>query len=426
MRGPLLALAAAVALVCATSAAALTPNDPTWSKAWGQRLVEMPKAWDITTGDPNIIIGVIDTGVSTNIADLQGQLVPGWDFVDNDAVPQDTFGHGTLTTSELVARGNNGKGITGYCWRCRVMPVRVNASGSNFDPTITATGIRWAVDHGARVLSLGFNDEGMFPSDPQVAAAISYASQRNVLVIASSGNSSQPNPTHPASDPGAYGVAGTDPSDLLYSWSTYGAWVPVAAPGCQIMMMQGDPGSEHCGNSTSTPAVAGIAALLLSYKPSLNPAQVMSALEATSTPIAGIGGGRVDAYRALQAIGAGPPPPPPPLPPPPVQAPPRPPRKPAPPKVATHVQRGLLRKHRAVWINVARGRVAATLKSTKAKAKTCTVSLSSDSDVWLSAEHRPGAVSLTAKVPTGRYKVDVWCGSPRASKFSLSLRATFV
>src|SRR5207249_2673572 len=101
-------------------------------------------------------------------------------------------------------------------------------------------------------------------------------------------------------------------------------------------------------------------------------------------------GGRIDAYRALIAVGATPPPPPPP---PPTPAPPST-RKPTRPKMATRVQRGVLRKHRFLWVNVQTGRVAATLKSIKANS--CTVSIRSDTEVWLSANHRNQAVSVSA------------------------------
>ncbi|MDQ2909571.1 MAG: S8 family serine peptidase [Actinomycetota bacterium] len=276
------------------------------------------------------------------------------------------------------------------------------------------------------MLSLGFSDEGTYSyADPQVAAAIAYAAQRNVLVFASSGNTWSSSLTHPAADPGAYAVAGTDPSGTLYPWSAFGSWIGLAAPGCQLMEGPGPAYQEMCGNSTSTPAVAGIAALMLSVNPSLTPAQVVSALQATAAPVAGIGGGRVDAYRALLAVGGKPPPPPPPPPAPAAPAPPRPPRTPPRPasKQATRVQKGILRKHRFAWIDVKGGRVAATLRSVKAES--CTVSLRSSTDVWLSALHHRNVVSMTAKVPAGRYKVDVWCSTPRPRPFALVLRAVF-
>jgi thermitase len=413
-------------LTCASSAAAITPNDPGWSDGWGQQLVEMPKAWDLTTGSPDVVIAVVDTGIAGNLPDLQGALVQGWDFVQNDPIPQDTgrLPHGTLTATELVARGNNGVGIAGYCWRCKVMPLRASDTGDSFDGVITARAIYYAVAHGARIISMGFNDEGTAVANPDIAGAIASAAARNVLVIASAGNSGGSNLTHPAADPGAYSVAATDPWDNLWPWSTFGSWVSLAAPGCQLMEYPDGTSRLLCGTSAATPAVAGIAALMLSVNPGLTPPQVISALRATAVPIAGNGGGRVDAYRALLAVGAKAPPPPPPPPPPSVPAPPRPPRSsPAVSKMATRVQRGVLRRHRFTWIDVKAGRVTATLRSVKAKS--CTVGLQSSTDAWLSAAHRRDAVSVAAKVPAGRYKVDVWCSTAQPRRFALALRAIF-
>ena len=85
----------------------------------------MPDVWDITTGDPSVVIATIDTGANP-IPDLADALVPGWDFVDNDPEAQDTNGHGTQVASVIAARGNNGIGMAGHCWQCKVMPIRVS------------------------------------------------------------------------------------------------------------------------------------------------------------------------------------------------------------------------------------------------------------------------------------------------------------
>src|SRR5205085_7550498 len=111
---------------------------------------------------------------------------------------QDTDGHGTLTATIIAGKGNNGTDGTGYCWGCRIMPVRVSANGS-FDSVPTANGIRWAADHGARIISIGFSDEGTTGPDQNVADAVAYAYGKGVLVVASAGNSGASSFTHPAS-----------------------------------------------------------------------------------------------------------------------------------------------------------------------------------------------------------------------------------
>ena len=303
-------------LAFASAAAAITPNDPVWPNSWGEQRVGMAGAWDITKGDPNVIIAVVDTGVNPNAADLHDALVPGWDFINNTYTSQDLGGHGTLSATIAVGRGNDGQGVAGYCWRCKVMPVRVSASGSQFDSGLAALGIRWAVDHGARIISIGFSDEGTYTiPEPHIASAIAYAAQHNVLVLASSGNTGDSTFTHPAADPGAYAVAGTDPSDALFSWSTRGSWVGLAAPGCQWGYWSGKGYMNACGSSTAAPAMAGIAGLMLSVNPSLTPARIVAAIRQTAVRVTGINYGRVNAYQALIAVGGKPPPPPPPPPP---------------------------------------------------------------------------------------------------------------
>jgi subtilisin family serine protease len=422
--GIFLGLLAALAL--AAPAFALTPNDPTWAEAYAMRQVNMPQAWDISTGDPNVIIATVDTGVEPSVPDLQGALVPGWDFIQNDAVPRDYQGHGTAIATTLVARGNDGQGIAGYCWLCRLMPIRVSSSGADFDATLSANGIRWAVDHGARIISLSFSDEGTYSNaEPQVASAIAYAFDHNVLVLAAAGNSSNVNPTHPASDPGAYAVAATTASDTLYPWSTSGSWVPLAAPGCQLVVYPWRAYGETCGASLSAPAAAGVAALMLSVNRNLTPAQIVAGLKATAVPVAGIGGGRIDAFRAL-LWAAGKPfePPPPPQRPPPPEPPPA--LQPAPKMTTlkTRVQRGVLRSHRRVSVTVSTGLLTARLQSSKAKS--CSLSLDTGSEVLVSSSAKGSRViTLSDAVSAGKYTVDVWCTVAKPRAFALVLRANF-
>src|SRR6185436_18702322 len=94
----------------------LVPNDPAWPEQWAQRIIRMPDLWQFTTGDPRIVIAQIDSGADRSGPDVQGAFAPGWDFVDDDADPQDTDGHGTIVAAQVAARGNNGIGVAGYCW----------------------------------------------------------------------------------------------------------------------------------------------------------------------------------------------------------------------------------------------------------------------------------------------------------------------
>ena len=107
----------------------------------------MAHAWDVTRGSRNVIVAVVDTGVNPRIRDLRGGLVPGRDFVSGGFTNVDTDGHGTLVASIIAARGNNGTGVPGYCWSCRVMPVRVADGISSRPPwRRRGSGGRWITE----------------------------------------------------------------------------------------------------------------------------------------------------------------------------------------------------------------------------------------------------------------------------------------
>src|SRR3954462_3383757 len=233
---------------------AMTPNDPAYDREWGPRLTHASDLWDRTKGDRRIVIAVLDTGVAP-IPELRAALVPGWDFVDGDATPQDTFGHGTWVASAIAAQGNNRRFGAGYCWGCGLMPVRVSEGHVAADTAVLARAIRWAVDHGARVITISLTGQG---DDPVERAAVDYATAHNVLVVASAGNTGDDEIEYPAAYPGVLSVTGTDPRDHLYRWSTRGTWIALAAPGCATVVHVVIGAAVACGSSFAPPAVAGI------------------------------------------------------------------------------------------------------------------------------------------------------------------------
>jgi len=282
-----------------TAPAALTPNDPAWSQEWGFTQVGAPGAWALARTARRVIVAVVDSGVDPNQPDLQGALVPGADFVDGTGSTADQFGHGTMVAGVIAARGDNGQGVAGACWSCLIMPVKVlNADGSGTSLDV-AMGIRWAAEHGANVINLSFV---LSAPDGTVEAAITYAEELGVLVVAAAGNSSSAQETYPASYPGVVSVAATDPSGQPYPWSTRGSWVTLAAPGCTITTALGGGVAPFCGTSAAAPLVAGLAALAYSTAWWRTP-DIVSALEQTATPLPGVvGSGRIDALRLLQRV----------------------------------------------------------------------------------------------------------------------------
>ena len=422
------------ALFAAPGAYALTPDDPLWSESWGMRTMRMPEVWEHTTGSPSVVIGVVDTGVNPDLPDLQGQLVAGWDFTDGDAVMEDTHLHGSWVTSILVGKGNNGTGLAGYCWNCKVMPIRV-ATLPPADNALIAAGIRYAVDSGVRILTVGFGSD---VDSPDIRNAVAYAVSRGVLVVQSAGFGAREMPFYPAAYPGVLAVAGVDETGALFGWSTRGSWINLAAPGCQAALNPDNLAAVYCYPSLTAPAVAGVAALALSVNPMLTAEQIAWALKATAVgTVEGIAGGRIDAYAALAALGVLSGAPPAPAPPPPApQPPPPPPPAPPPPAPAdtglpaptaktpaareTRIVSGTVRAHRRVPIRVDGGNVSVWLEVTG----TCSMALASTTGVSATVKGRR-RMSLSRTVAAGSYELRIRCVGTRAKRYTVSVTAAF-
>jgi subtilisin family serine protease len=288
------------------------PNDNWWPNEWSQVKVEAPKAWDLSRGSASTTVAILDTGVDPSQPDLQGSFVAGWNTIGSTPDTTDTDGHGTLSAGVAVARGNNAIGIASYCWSCSLMPVKVIDSGGAGSFASVANGITWATDHGARVISMSL---GFTSSSNTLQSAVQYAHSRNVVIVAAAGNYGTSNPIYPAAYSQVLSTAGTDSNDALYSWSNFGSWVKLSAPGCNFATGKNAWYGTFCGTSSAAPALAGVAALAVSYAPLASNTTIEQALESTASPVAGVQYGRVDAYKTLLALGGGSTPPPPPPPP---------------------------------------------------------------------------------------------------------------
>ncbi|MFD1424616.1 S8 family peptidase [Laceyella tengchongensis] len=280
--------------------ATYTPNDPYFSsRQYGPQKIQAPQAWDITEGS-GAKIAIVDTGVQSNHPDLAGKVVGGWDFVDNDSTPQDGNGHGTHCAGIAAAVTNNSTGIAGTAPKASILAVRVlNNSGSG-TWTAVANGITYAADQGADVISLSL---GGTVGNSGLQQAVDYAWSKGSVVVAAAGNAGTTAPNYPAYYSNAIAVASTDQNDNKSSFSTYGSWVDVAAPGSSIYSTY--PTSTYAslsGTSMATPHVAGVAGLLAAQGRSAS--NIRAAIENTADKISGTGTywakGRVNAYKAVQ------------------------------------------------------------------------------------------------------------------------------
>ncbi|MFF5083162.1 S8 family serine peptidase [Actinoplanes sp. NPDC000266] len=291
----------AVASVVSTAA----PNDPSYPNQWGLSKIKAPGAWAYTTGD-DVVVAVVDTGVSA-ISELSGRLLPGYDFVNNDSSPADDNGHGTKAASVIAAKGDNATGVAGVCWTCKILPVKAMGADGKGTTDVIAKGIVYAVDHNADVINLSLGTA----TDTQVVRdAVAYAASKDVVVIASAGNDGVTSPFYPAAVPSAIAVAGSDTSDLRYSWSNYNGasnpWVDVAAPGQNYAQGTDNKFYWYAGTSSAGPVVAGVAALARAAKPSATAEQIRAAVEGTTDSVGSwVAHGRVNAENALKAITGG-------------------------------------------------------------------------------------------------------------------------
>ena len=282
------------------------PDDDLWDEQWGPRLVGAPEAWEHTTGDPSVLIAVLDTGVDAGHPDLSGGVATGYDFVDDDNDPDDPHGHGTAVAGIIAARGDNGRGIAGYCWECRILPVRVLDEDGFGDASTVSSGLRWAVDQGADVINLSLAG----PDTSQaLASSVAYARMNGAIVVAAAGNQTESGQNltarqYPAATSGVVAVAGVDERDDIESWSFRGSWVDVAAPGCVSTTVPGGSYTDGCGTSFASPAVAGILGLARSLAPAVPAIDIEAALLETAVSIgSSVEGGRIDAAALLDSVG---------------------------------------------------------------------------------------------------------------------------
>ena len=316
-----IALSLAALTLAAAPALAKTPNDSGFPRQWslnntGQDLggvtgtpdadVDAPEAWDLTTGSKSVKIGVVGDGVYLSQADLQGNLIAGYDFAMNDSDPSPSPGttsaqfHDTQVATIMGAVGNNGTGLAGVNWATSLMPLKVrrDGSGARFDmfvPGAIEAAFRYAGQQGLRVvdaswgLRVGQNGFTSANRDNMLAA---INASPNTLFVASAGNSSQNidgTPRYPCSFnvPNVLCVAATDKDDKLWfssstNGSNYGpSSVDLAAPGARIRSTgDSDPTTYTYVNGTSyaAPIVAGVAALYFARYPDATIADVRNAL----------------------------------------------------------------------------------------------------------------------------------------------------
>ncbi|HYD80507.1 MAG TPA: S8 family peptidase [Paucimonas sp.] len=344
---------------------ALTPNDPRYAEQWHYHEatagIRAPGAWDKSTGS-GVRVAVIDTGYRPH-ADLAANILPGYDFISNVAVANDGNGrdsdardpgdwalvgecgfgqpaqnrysswHGTHVAGTIAALSNNSSGVAGVAFNARIVPVRALGKCGGYMSDI-ADALIWSAGgpisgvpnnaYPARVINLSLSGGGACSATTQ--AAINSARSRGAVVVVAAGNANSIVLDYtPANCQGVVTVGAVNRYGGKAWYSNYGAAVDLAAPGGDTNLAghgilstlnagTTTPGADiHAffqGTSMAAPHVAGVAALMLSRKPSLTPDQVESLLKSTARPFPAscftCGAGIVDATAAVNAaIGSG-------------------------------------------------------------------------------------------------------------------------
>jgi len=273
------------------------PNDTFYAaNQYGLVKIRAPQGWDLSTGSTSIVIAILDTGADLDHPDLASKIVPGYDFVNNDSVPQDDNGHGSHVAGIAAAVSNNGLGVAGVSWGARIMPVKVLDSSGSGSSTNIANALMWAADQGVDVINMSFGSPS--PSTT-IQNAINYAYGKGVTLVAAVGNDGKQLPYqqcsffvctdysfYPAAFDHVIAVGATDSSNAKASFSNYGTPLDVMAPGVSIRSTYFDPSdpntnyyADMSGTSMSSPFVAGLAAILLGLPGVDTPEAVEQALK---------------------------------------------------------------------------------------------------------------------------------------------------
>ena len=296
-------------------------------------------AWDITRGDPNLIVAVLDSGVKLDHPEFSGRIwnnsnenengydtdsnnyiddINGWDFVNNDNDPTDDHGHGTNVTGIALASGDNDRGYAGMNWNSKIMVCKILDDNNNGFYSWWAEAIYYAVNNGASVINLSAGGNG---SSTLLENAINYAYNNNVSVVVSTGNQNSVI-QYPAKYTNAFAIGSTNADDtrsVPFFWNTtsgsnYGPELDFVAPGNYIFGLSYSSSTNYNtywgGTSQAAPHVSGLISLLLSVDPNLTVDGIRTILEASSEDQVGdsndtigwdqyYGHGRINAFQAL-------------------------------------------------------------------------------------------------------------------------------
>ena len=301
----------------------LTPNDlganatntagtsPTTNQ-WHLWKINAQQAWDLSTGSSNIVVAVTDDAILTTHVELTNKVLPGYDAPTGgtSTLPcgSNNGNHGTHVSGTVGAQTNNGTGVASIGYNVSVLPVKIgNCQGSL---THGYEGINWAANNGADVINMSWGGGGSSTYGQNICNA---AFNAGAILVAAAGNDGTNQQFYPAAFNNVISVASTTPTDAKSSFSQYGTWIDIAAPGSNIRSTYASSlYSSISGTSMASPNVAGLVGLMKSYVPTASNQDIINCLLSSATNINSVNGsyigqlgaGRINAFAALQCLGA--------------------------------------------------------------------------------------------------------------------------
>jgi len=285
--------------------AGYVPNDERYPSQWHLPMISAPGGWDLTTGSQSVPIAIIDSGVDPTHPDLAGNLIAGYNFLGNNTDTQDVLGHGTAVAGSAAAMTDNVTGVAGVAWNSPIMPLVVLDANDYATYYDIARAINYAADQGVRIMNISIGGSSYSST---LQNAVDYAWNKGAVIFACAHNYSTDTPYYPAACANVVAVSATTSSDTLASFSNYGDWIDISAPGAYILTTtRGGGYGNWNGTSFSSPITAGVAALILSANPSLTNAQVVDILTQNADDLGNtgfdtyFGYGRVNALQSILA-----------------------------------------------------------------------------------------------------------------------------
>jgi thermitase len=282
-----------------------TPNDPDFASQWHLFKIQAPNGWDLSEGASSVPIAIIDSGADSTHPDLYPKLLSGWNFLNGTSSTTDTMGHGTAVSGTAGAATDNLTGVAGVGWANPILPLVVVDSTGYASYSNIASAINYAADHGVRIISISIAGSS---SSSTLQSAVNYAWNKGAVIFAAAGNNSSSTCMYPACCTNVVAISATEPTDTFASFSNYGNWIALSAPGDGILTtMNGGGYGSWYGTSFATPIAAAVGALALSANPSLTNSALVTLLEKNSDDLGAagydpyFGWGRVNAYKAVQA-----------------------------------------------------------------------------------------------------------------------------